>query len=325
MVNWQDPARVAADYLAFIKLIHVMAGILIWDFVVNLPFDMSVFTKKRKLRWTFMLYLGCRWWPILCITVILVGMDVGHKINCVGWVVSVFTFAYLSFIFASALIVLRITAIWDRNKFAVGLASAAWLASTGSYLQSVARAVFNPQGAFCAVLNTDESKVNILVTVATDITLLGLMLGGLLRWTGERRACGIWRLLYNQGLVWLVVVTLSEVPTAVLIILDLNDPLNLMFQVPELVIMALGAAHIYRVLAEYSSQDIMCTTGADYGRASEQLVFARGVGGDSRLAPALGASSEQTLAVYIMNSRAASGERGGDETTKLVEIVDLIQ
>ncbi|KAI0259198.1 hypothetical protein BC834DRAFT_907266 [Gloeopeniophorella convolvens] len=96
-----------------------------------------------------------------------------------------------------------------------------------------------------------------------------------------------------------------------------NDPLNLMFQVPELVIMALGAAHIYRVLAEYSSQDIMCTTGADYGRASEQLVFARGVGGDSRLAPALGASSEQTLAIYIMNSRAASGERGGDETTKL--------
>ncbi|KAI0259197.1 hypothetical protein BC834DRAFT_846880 [Gloeopeniophorella convolvens] len=152
MVNWQDPARVAADYLAFIKLIHVMAGILIWDFVVNLPFDMSVFTKKRKLRWTFMLYLGCRWWPILCITVILVGMDVGHKINCVlQRLVKEFisqrpaqTFAYLSFIFASALIVLRIwrrakfsTAIWDRNKFAVGLASAAWLASTGSYLQSV--------------------------------------------------------------------------------------------------------------------------------------------------------------------------------------------
>ncbi|KAI0259257.1 hypothetical protein BC834DRAFT_640192 [Gloeopeniophorella convolvens] len=323
MADWRDPARVAAEYLALIKLTHVMAGILVRDLVINLPFDMSIFAGRRKFRWTFMLYLGCRWWPILCMTVMLVDIDIGHKINCVGWVVSVYSFAYLSFMFASALIVLRIAAIWGHNKFAVGFASATWLASTGFYMQStiMARAVFSPQDGFCLVLNTDQSKVNALVTLATDISLLGLMLGGLLRWTGGQRAGGVWRLLYNQNLVWLVVVTLSEVPAAVLMILDLNDPLNLMLQFPQVVITALGAAHMNRALTEYSSQDITCTAGADYGRASERLVFARGAGGDSRLVvPALGATSSEeapSRTVDVMNSLRAPVVHDGDKMTKL--------
>ncbi|KAI0258169.1 hypothetical protein BC834DRAFT_975427 [Gloeopeniophorella convolvens] len=107
MTNWRDPVRVAADYMALIKLAHVMMGVLVWNFLINLPSDISVFTNKRKIRWTFMLYLGCRWWPVLCMAVMLVGFNVSHKINCVGWVVSVFSFVYLSLILASALIVLR--------------------------------------------------------------------------------------------------------------------------------------------------------------------------------------------------------------------------
>ncbi|KAI0259258.1 hypothetical protein BC834DRAFT_1045400 [Gloeopeniophorella convolvens] len=320
MVGWKDPARVAADYLALVKLVHVMTGISIWEILINLPFDLSIFTGKRRFRWTFMLYLGCRWSPIFCLTAMLVGFDVSHKINCMAWVVSVYSFAYLSFMFASALIVLRIAAIWGHNKFAVGLASATWLTSTGLYMRStiMLRAVSNPQGSSCVTLNTGKNKVTVLVTVATDTILLGLMLGGLLRWTSEQHAGGTPRFLYNQGLVWLVVVALAEVPAAVFIMLDLNDPLNLMFTVPAVVIKALGAAHIYRALAEYSSQDIMCTTGADYGRASEQLVFARGAGGDSRLVPALGASSGQilTCTVDVMDSLPVPVAHGGDKMTK---------
>ncbi|KAI0257954.1 hypothetical protein BC834DRAFT_976124 [Gloeopeniophorella convolvens] len=346
MTNWQDPARVTTDYMALIKLAHVTIGILIWELVINLPFNISIFTGKRKVRWTFMLYLGCRWWPILCVAIMLVGLDVSHKINCVGWIVSVFSFAYLSLIFASALIVLRISAIWDYNKFAMGLASLAWLASTGSYIYCMYTLPTPEAETNTRTLSGDHSSrgVNILIVLATDVCLLGLVLGGLLRWNGEWSARGIRRFLYNQGLIWLVVVTLSDVPMVVFILLDLNgayrerrralyislllmrrrrllDPLNLMAQVPALVMMALGAAHIYRGLAEYSSQDIMCTTGAEFGRASERLVFAPGVGSGSRPVPAPDASSEQTLSplVHVIDSLPAPDVHSGDKMTKLEE------
>ncbi|KAI0268893.1 hypothetical protein BC834DRAFT_658640 [Gloeopeniophorella convolvens] len=315
MTNWQDPVRVATDYLALVKLIHVMAGILIWEFVINLPFDVSVITGKRKFRWTFVLYMGCRWWPILCISIMLLGFDVNRKIDCDGWVVSVFCFAYLSFIFASALIVLRIAAIWERNKLAVGLAVVAWLTNTGSYLHSTitVRAVFSPVGSFCAVQHTEHSKINILVTLVTDFVLLGLMLGGLMRWSSARSAGGgIWRLLYNQGLVWLLVVSLAEIPPTVLIILNLNDPLNLMFQVPELIIMALGAARIYRGLADYSALHGLRTSDKASARPSERFMSAPSSGGEQ--GPGIGA-------VYVMNNLPRHGAEayGGDKSTKFDE------
>jgi len=63
---------------------------------------------------------------------------------------------------------------------------------------------------------------------------------------------GLWRFLYYQGLFWLALVTLAEIPPTVFVILNLNDYLNLMFQVPELIMMAVGASRIYRCLADYT-------------------------------------------------------------------------
>jgi len=81
--------------------------------------------------------------------------------------------------------------------------------------------------------------------------LLALMLSGLRRY-GEAGMFGLWRFLYNQGLFWLALVTIAEIPPTVFIILNLNDYLNLMFQVPELIMMAVGASRIYRCLADYT-------------------------------------------------------------------------
>ncbi|KAI0268892.1 hypothetical protein BC834DRAFT_842156 [Gloeopeniophorella convolvens] len=287
MTNWQDPARIAADY-----------------------FTGAHEADPRHGRHSH-LYLGCRWSSILCVALMLVGFDVGHKIDCEAQPHSstekcAQAFGCLTFILASALIVLRIAAIWNYNRVAVGLASTAWLASTGSYVHKLTsgctgtvtvRAIFNPQNGLCAALDfTGQVKLNILVMLVADISLLGLMLGGLFRWSGGWRAGGIRRFIYKQSLVWLVVVTLSEIPTA-------------MSQIPALVIMALGTAHIYRGLAEYSSQDIMCMTSAESGRASERPV------------PVPDASSEQTFnpLVYVVDNLPVPDMYGGDKMTKVGE------
>ncbi|KAI9429303.1 hypothetical protein H4582DRAFT_2031065, partial [Lactarius indigo] len=53
------------------------------------------------------------------------------------------------------------------------------------------------------------------------------MLTGLLRWENARQKGGIWWLLYTQGLAWIIIVAVAEVPIVVSILLNLNNPMNL--------------------------------------------------------------------------------------------------
>ncbi|KAH9036284.1 hypothetical protein EDB84DRAFT_1483201 [Lactarius hengduanensis] len=232
MTDWKSPAVVKAEFAALVKFFHAMGGVLIWEFLVNLGFDYSFFTGERKFRSSFLLYLGARWFPLFAVVGILVGFDSANRIDCQAYAILVFIFSHLSFAFASALIVLRIAAIWGLNKIAISIASAAWLANTGSQIHSIAVVHATWSESICEITNTHETKTNILVTFITDLVLLALMLTGLLRWKNSHQRGGVWWILYTQGFAWMIIVVVAEVPATVFIILNRNDPMNLMFQVP---------------------------------------------------------------------------------------------
>ncbi|KAH9033338.1 hypothetical protein EDB84DRAFT_1438416, partial [Lactarius hengduanensis] len=224
MTDWKSPAVIAAEYFALIKLCHVMSGILFWEFVTNIGFEYSVFTGKRKFRSSFLLYLGARWCPLFCVITILVGFDSANQINCQAYGISVFLFAHVSIASASALIVLRVAAIWGLNKIAISIASIAWFASTGSLIHSVVvvHAAWSDSEGSCEITNPSETRINIPITLVTDLVLLVLMLIGLLRWEYAHQRGGIWWLLYTQGLAWMIIVTLAEALITVFILLNLN-------------------------------------------------------------------------------------------------------
>ncbi|KAH9006649.1 hypothetical protein EDB83DRAFT_2323938 [Lactarius deliciosus] len=54
MTNWKNPAVITAEYYALVKLYHVIGGVLIWEFVVNIGFEYSVFTGRRNFRLSFL-------------------------------------------------------------------------------------------------------------------------------------------------------------------------------------------------------------------------------------------------------------------------------
>ncbi|KAH9979050.1 hypothetical protein BGW80DRAFT_713106 [Lactifluus volemus] len=250
MTDWHDPALVATESFALVKLMHVLGGIYIWELLYNIDLEYSVITRKRRFTWAFPLYLGCRWCPLFAIVSQFLGFDTSNIIDCQAWVVATFMFGYFSFAFSSALIVLRVVALWDRNKVTTTLASVCWLATFVSYIYSgaTARAIWD--GDSCIVVNAEHTKIAVFSTFISDIALLFLMLIGLLRWKNCQR-CGVWWFMCTQGSIWIVLLTLAEVPPVVLIILNLNDPLNLMFQVLALIIMAIGASRIYRGLTDH--------------------------------------------------------------------------
>ncbi|KAH9967702.1 hypothetical protein BJV74DRAFT_799473 [Russula compacta] len=77
-------------------------------------------------------------------------------------------------------------------------------------------------GMMCEEDHTLHNRVSIFCIFTTDFILLVLMLTGVLRWKGARESGSIWPLLYKQGLAWVVVFTLAEVPPVVFLILNLN-------------------------------------------------------------------------------------------------------
>ncbi|KAH8985477.1 hypothetical protein EDB92DRAFT_1361005 [Lactarius akahatsu] len=257
MTDWKSPAVVTAEYSTLVKLCHAIWGVLIWEFIMNIGFEYSHFTGERKFRSSFLLYLGARWCPLFCVITILVGFDSTSQINCQAYAIFVFLFSHLSLASASALVVLRIAAIWWLNKIAISIASAAWLANTGSLIHSIVVVHAKRSEGFCKITNTSETKTNILVTFITDLVLLALMLTGLLRWENAHRRGGIWWLLFTQGLAWMITVVLAGAPTTVFVLLNLNDPMNLMFQVPALITMTIGAS---RVTADCRTMSTATTT-----------------------------------------------------------------
>lgn len=250
MTNWQSILVELAEANALIKLVHVTVGVYLWEFVLNFDYEYSLITGKRKLNRTVPLYLGCRWSTLLAVIFQLVGFDKPGKLNCEALVITSFVFAYFSFLSASGLIILRIYALWEHKRIVLVLTFVVWLANTAAFVYNMAITRAQQIGNFCVVDHIVDIRVTATSTLLTDFTFLALMLVGILRWKQARMMGGIWRVMYQQGLIWVVIVTLADVPPVIFLALNLNEPMDQMFMVPGMVMMSIGALRMYRTLVD---------------------------------------------------------------------------
>jgi len=157
---------------------------------------------------------------------------------------------------ASLLIVLRIIAIWNKNRFIVAIAITIWFINAAFLTQGAARlrAAWSPAKKGCVSLHTENSVESLVNLLVTDLALLCIMLVGLLRIRhGGSSAYGMTQLLWKQGVIWLLLATVAEVPPVVFIALDLNGPFNIMFQPPTWITMTIAATRIHRSLVDFAS------------------------------------------------------------------------
>ncbi|KAH9954843.1 hypothetical protein BC827DRAFT_1240399 [Russula dissimulans] len=243
---------------AFVKMCHALDSLYLWEFFNNLGYEWSVVRGLRPYRWSIWLYSLTRVAALVAVILNMVGINVTSPLNCQVWLIFQLVFGYLAFAVASLLIVLRIIAIWNKHRGVVAVATGIWVINIGFLIQGIARlratrTTYIRELQICVISDTERSKPNIIVTLITDVVLLVIMLIGLIRF----RQCGggtfgLGRLLWKQGVIWLFLASIAEVPPTVFICLNLNYPFNLMFQVPSLTIMSIAATRIYRALTDYS-------------------------------------------------------------------------
>ncbi|KAI0052077.1 hypothetical protein FA95DRAFT_50322 [Auriscalpium vulgare] len=231
MVDWHNPQTIAAELFAYVKLLHVVAGLYFWEYFTNLHYEWEFIKRKRPYRWTIWLYSVTRFCALMNIILGLVAFNTQRPLNCELWLLFEFIFAYVAFALAAFLIIIRIVAIWNRDRYVSLLAISIWLVNIAFLLRSTAKAdsKWDDGSKGCTIVNSKDSRINVTVTLVSDLLCLFIMIIGLRR----QRDHALGRMLFNQGLIWVVLATVSEMPPTIFLWLDLNDAMNIMFQTPS--------------------------------------------------------------------------------------------
>jgi len=261
MANLRDSAVVAQDALTQVKFWHTVYGLLLWEFFTTLDYEWKVFRGHIPYRWTIWVYSITRVAGLVGAIICIFGMDITTPIHCQPWITFLLISSYLSLAAASLLIVLRIIAIWNRHKVATAMAVSTWGINVAFLIQGTARlhSKWLSDESSCMVVDTPSNTASLISMAVTDIILLLIMLVGLLRLRFHSGGTfGLARLLLKQGVIWILLATVVEVPPAILLILDLNDRLNLMFQAPAVVTMTIASTRMHRSLVDSaSSSDVV--------------------------------------------------------------------
>jgi len=259
MIDFHDPAVVLLNSFALEKLNHAVNGLYIWEFFTSLYYEWRVIRGHQPYRWTIWIYSLTRIATLITVILNMIAMDVVSQPNCQALATFGFIFAYFSFACSSLLIVLRIIAIWNRNKVVLALVIIVWGIDVSLLVHGIIkiRSAWDPAQDSCGMPNVKSNIATIISMFITDIFLLSVMLVGLFRM--GRRGTGVFslgrlgHLLWKQGVIWLSIAVVAEIPPLVFVCLDLNDAFNMIFMMPSLITMSIAATRMYRCLADSAS------------------------------------------------------------------------
>ncbi|KAH9974536.1 hypothetical protein BGW80DRAFT_145649 [Lactifluus volemus] len=278
MANLRDPSELLRDTLTLVKLWHAFYGIFLWEFFTTLDFEWSIIRGRRHYRWTIWIYSLARIATLVNIILALIEFSILRPINCHSFVIAEISSSLFAMACASLLILLRVIAVWNFNKIVLALGTSVWGITVVFYIQGTVRllSVWEPWAVASLCSVPDMTKLNVFVTLATNVILLLMVLAGLLRLRlGGGGMFDLGSFLWKQGIISLSLAIVAGIPAAVSLILNINEQLNLMFQVPSMISATIAATRVYRSLIHFSS-DTVNSSGLPHSRIS----FAK-VKGDS--------------------------------------------
>jgi len=256
MVNWESPVTIANELSSLVKFIHVIDGIYLWEFICNLGFEWGLASRRRQWRWTALFYIATRIATLSDVMTELVGMNILSEYNCTLWTRFVVSFRYLATTLALSLFALRGIAIWQRSVPVTVVSIAVVLANIGAWIYRVTKgnAVWLPQLETCMFEQTHSALLPNCFLLVAEIYFIVLMATGIHKHNPGPRA---FKIMYREGLLWLVVAALVEIVPIVFLILNLNDVMNAMYIAPSVLCTSIGATRMYRTLSDRQSGNIL--------------------------------------------------------------------
>ncbi|KAI0782933.1 hypothetical protein C8Q75DRAFT_737261 [Abortiporus biennis] len=253
MTNWQDPAVIAAEGQALIKLSFAMIGIYFWEFLISFHFDWEYITRQRRFRLAMILYFLNRYIMLIVLITLTIVFSVTSKINCDPIYKFMTIGGNFAVALASANLSVRMVAVWNMNRW---LAIATVLANLGLWgiiCTGTQISAAWQDGAGCVITHTDNVTITALYaySVALDLSVLVLTAYKLFTTMRHRDASHLVKILFRDGLIYFVTAFLLNVIVTTFDALDLNPIMSIIFNVPSAVFVTIAATRAVRNLQRY--------------------------------------------------------------------------
>ncbi|PFH52681.1 hypothetical protein AMATHDRAFT_74138 [Amanita thiersii Skay4041] len=245
MVDWSDPRETARDSDVFLKLIFSLFGVYVWELFMTCDFEWSLVTRKRSFRWPLVIFFFfCRY----CMLFALVGLIISLSITTRA----LYTFnswtGNMAILCASTSLMLRTIALWERKKVIIFILGFFCLAHWALLYRTmfIVTAEWRDDVKACVVTQTFPSLLNstFFYTMAFDFIILVFTARALIAKHSFRT--DLWRLLFQDGLVYFLISFSTNCIPAVLNVLNLNTPMNV----------SIAACRAVIRLLEFSANDV---------------------------------------------------------------------
>lgn len=251
MVDWKAPDTQLFSGHVAASLTAISTGIYLWEFVISLDFDWLYLSRRSAFRWTLIPYFVARYLCAATFVLSIYGDNVFRPVaHCKLWAQFSYAGAHLAIAAATFLLVIRVIAVSERQRWVTIFLGSFWLVECGALVYAFVEIdgqYFAPLLA-CAPMDTVQSRLNMIISFSINFVCLTLVLF-LLR---QSRGKGLWDLLFSQGVTHFAVVVVAYIPPMVLLLLNLNDGVNLSLQCPALAALVICATRMYRALARFN-------------------------------------------------------------------------
>lgn len=257
MVNWESEEVTQMDSMIFLKLMHALLGLYLWEFFISLDFDWAVMTGKTRFRWPLIFYFSGRYLLLFALIGVAVALDTPSEINCQA----LYAFNQLAgnaaVGLASINLSFRTVAIWSQNIWIVTLLVLIIIGHWSLILQGILlTAVWRP-GVGCAITYSDTTilAATFIYSMCFDFVVLCLS-AYKLAWIPTRSGTNVAptrlvRMLFSDGLIYFFIAFGSNVIATTMMVLDLNAIMSIIFNVPAAIASTIVASRVVRRLTNF--------------------------------------------------------------------------
>ncbi|KAF9528074.1 hypothetical protein CPB83DRAFT_366671 [Crepidotus variabilis] len=287
MVDWKSPAVILANGRIVVNMIHVIAGVYLYNFVAHLDFDFDFILGRRKFKWPLIVYFANRYFMLgfYIVMLILHNNPSDRHLNCQLIYDFLHIFGEFSRGLASLSFALRTIAVWSQNRFVIaglclmtlgqwGIIANGIRASSASWLEGY--------GCFPSFDSTWYwTLVLFIYTVVFDFVFLVLNAYKLGIRGGARSKSGFANLIFKQGLIFYMIAFLVDLLAIIFLAMNLNLVMATIMTMPAELIPTLIAGHAFRSLTMFSTPTDMSTQSSLFFAKSHSRRPSNGVSGVS--------------------------------------------
>ncbi|KJA24497.1 hypothetical protein HYPSUDRAFT_136022, partial [Hypholoma sublateritium FD-334 SS-4] len=212
----------------FHQLVFTLFGLYTWEVLITWDFEWSLLTGRRTFRWPLVspFFFLCRYCMLIAFLGLIISFSITTEVRAFyQYFFSTQWTGNMSILCASTSLMLRTIALWERRISVIVILGTLCFAHWALLYRTMFIVVsqWEPSARACVVVQTNPSILNttFFFTMGFDFIILIFTAVALLSRHSART--DLWKLLFQDGLVYFLASFSTNCIPAVLNVLNLNS------------------------------------------------------------------------------------------------------